>query len=82
MMSGSGIEELFSDVYAENSVTHMMSGKAVSRALRAHFLAESALESLIIEKLISNKNVDLTPFQPVYEQAMNGELSDEQFLAF
>ena len=82
MMSGSGIEELFSDVYAENSVTRMMSGKAVSRALRAHFLAESALESLIIEKLISNKNVDLTPFQPVYEQAMNGELSDEQFLAF
>ena len=81
-ISGSGIEELFSDVYAENSVTHMLSGKAVSRALRAHFLAESALESLIIEKLISNKNVDLTPFQPVYEQAMNGELSDEQFLAF
>ena len=29
LMSGSGIEQLFSEVYAENSVVHM-AGKAVS----------------------------------------------------
>jgi hypothetical protein len=40
-MKGSGLEELMAEVYAENSVEHMLSGKAVSRALRAHFLIES-----------------------------------------
>eukprot|EP00794_Sanderia_malayensis_P012470 gene12470-13758_t len=49
MMKGSGIEELFAEVYAENSVEHIISGKAVSRALRAHFLVESALKCLLFE---------------------------------
>ena len=43
LMKGSGIEELFGEVYAGNSVIHMMSGKAISRALPAHLLVESAL---------------------------------------
>ena len=43
IMKESGLEELFAMVYAELSVEHMMSGKAVSRALHAHFLVESSL---------------------------------------
>jgi hypothetical protein len=42
-MKGSGLEELMAEVYAENSVEHMLSGKAVSRALRAHFLIKSSI---------------------------------------
>ena len=49
MMRGSGIEELFAVVYAENSAEHMMSGKAVSRALRAHFLIEAALKCILFD---------------------------------
>ena len=37
------------EVYAENTVQHIISGKAVSRALRAHQLAESALISILFE---------------------------------
>ena len=37
LMKGLGLEDLFGEVYAKHSVTHMMSDKAVSRALRAHF---------------------------------------------
>ena len=47
MMKGSGLEELFAEIYAEHSVIHIMSGKTFSRALRAH-LTESALVTLIL----------------------------------
>jgi len=43
MMKGSGLEEALEQVYSPNAVMHMMPGKAVSRALRGHFLVESAL---------------------------------------
>ena len=33
LMKGSGLEELLAEVYADHSVTHMLSGKAISRAL-------------------------------------------------
>lgn len=37
IMSGSGLQELLECVYASNAVVHMLSGKAVSRAVRGHF---------------------------------------------
>ena len=51
LMKGSGLEELFSQVYAEHTVVHMVSGKAISRALRAHLLAESSLVTLLTEDI-------------------------------
>ena len=48
-MKGSGLEEALDTVYGPNAVTHMISGKAVSRALRGHFLIEAAL----VNKLMS-----------------------------
>ena len=38
LMSGSGIEDLLACIYAETAVTHMMSGKAISRAVRGHLI--------------------------------------------
>ena len=49
VMKGSGIEELFNEVYFENTVQHIMPAKAVSRALRAHLLTEFALISILFE---------------------------------
>ncbi|XP_065911780.1 uncharacterized protein [Dysidea avara] len=43
MMKGSGLEEALETVYGPNAVSHMISGKSVSRALRGHFLVEAAL---------------------------------------
>ena len=51
-MKGSGLEEIFQEVYAEDSVVHMMSGKAVSRAIRAHFLVDSALVSTLLIMIV------------------------------
>ena len=51
MMKGSGFEEAQCCVYGPNAVTHMMSGKAVSRALRGHFLLEAALTNKLLLKV-------------------------------
>ena len=48
MMKGSGLEEALESVYGPNAVTHMISGKAVSKALRGHFLVEAALVNKLI----------------------------------
>ena len=47
IMSGSGIKELLECVYAANTVGHMLSGKAVQRAFRAHLLVENALNAIL-----------------------------------
>ena len=63
LMKGSGLENLFAEVYAEHSVKHMISGKAISRALRAHHLVEIALTSLLINMLIEKELIDVTVIQ-------------------
>ena len=48
LMAGSGLEELLEVVYAGNTVCHMMSGKAVSRAVRGHMLVDAALNAMLL----------------------------------
>ena len=48
LMAGSGLEELLEVVYAGNTVCHMMSGKAVSRAVRGHMLVDAALNTMLL----------------------------------
>lgn len=50
IMRGSGLEELFSTVYASNTVEHMMTGKAYSRALRGHMLVSTAMVKMMLEE--------------------------------
>lgn len=50
LMTGTGLHECLETVYASNSVIHMLSGKAIQRAVRGHFLVDSALHALITEK--------------------------------
>lgn len=52
LMGGSGIEEALQIVYAENTIPHMLTGKAYSRALRGHFLISSALTAIIIADVL------------------------------
>ena len=55
VMKGSGLEELLETLYGENAVQHMMSGKAVSRALRGHFLVEAALTNKLVSNFLPQK---------------------------
>ncbi|CAC5392561.1 unnamed protein product [Mytilus coruscus] len=48
IMSGSGLAKLMETVYAPNAVSHMLTGKAVARAVRGHFLIYNALTALLM----------------------------------
>ena len=48
MMKGSGLEEALETVYGHNAVTHMISGKGVSKALHGRFFIKAALLNKLI----------------------------------
>ena len=47
LMTGTGVKELLELVFASNTTAHMMSGKAVSRAIRGHLLIDAALNAIL-----------------------------------
>ena len=51
LMRGSGLQELLEVIYASNSVGHMLSGKAISRAVRGHLLVDAALNTMLVADL-------------------------------
>ena len=68
LMASSGLQEMLELIYAPNAVVHMLSGKAIARAIRAHFIVDAALNALLLksvfnaplpEKAARNKNEDL-----------------------
>jgi hypothetical protein len=65
LMDGSGLQELLEVVYASNTVGHMLSGKAVSRAVRGHLLVDAALNAMVTSSALK---IDLpqssVPAQP------------------
>ncbi len=50
LMGGSGLQEVLGVVYAENTVSHMLSGKAISRAVRGHLLVDAALNTILLSE--------------------------------
>ena len=52
LMDGSGLTDALETSYAANAVVHMMTGKAILRSLRGHFLVEAALKSRLLQPLI------------------------------
>ena len=50
-MDDSGLEEILELVYADNAVTHMLTEKAISRAVRGYLLVDAALNVLLLSKV-------------------------------
>ena len=50
-MEGSGLEKVLETTYGKATVTHVVSGKAIARALRGHFLVDSALRIKLLRPL-------------------------------
>ncbi|KAK6176042.1 hypothetical protein SNE40_014404 [Patella caerulea] len=94
LMSGSGLKELLELIYAPNAVTHMMTGKAVSRAVRAFMLVDTALHWLITEEIFCTNqtgdeiersefpqtNTVLTVADQLFEKLMNKQKTVENLL--
>ena len=77
IMKESGLEDLLSVVYTENSVMHLLSGKAVSRAIRGHLLVESSLISLLLEKIKEKTNNGFEELNEFYDSALDDNLDEE-----
>ena len=50
IMGNTGLSNILEAIYNDNSVAHTLGGKAVSRALRAHFIVDQCLSILIAKK--------------------------------
>ena len=76
MMSESGLEEVWRQVCAENTVPHLMSGKAYSRALRGYVLVYSALHNFLLDEMISSLPLEeRSKIESAYDTYCNGECS-------
>ena len=67
VMKGPRTEKLFNEVYAENMVQHIISSKAISRALWAHLLAESVLISILFEDAKAVNIAEVNEFVSILE---------------
>ena len=74
-MTASGLEDLLATIYASNSVGHIMSGKAVSRAMRGHSLVETALGCL----LMSEDHPDIANLTPESKEDQK-EISPAEYM--
>ena len=46
-MAESGLAQVLEVVYAENAVKHILSGKAIARAIRGNFIVHAALNTIL-----------------------------------
>uniref|UniRef100_A0A1B0CSS6 Uncharacterized protein n=1 Tax=Lutzomyia longipalpis TaxID=7200 RepID=A0A1B0CSS6_LUTLO len=77
VMTGSGIEDMWAQVYASNTIPHMITGHAYSRSLRAHFLGQMALAKLIFKESALEINSLQNATEDIYTRMMDEKLSAE-----
>lgn len=51
LMDGTGLRDIMEVVYGSSIVQHMMTGKSVQRAFRAHLLVDRCLNHLVVSEL-------------------------------
>lgn len=63
LMEGSDLEEVLQTIYGPNTVKHIMTGKALSRAFHGHMLVDSALSSMPLSEILTEeKNYSLPAY--------------------
>lgn len=84
VMGGSGLMEALQCCYSLNAISHILSGKAVKRAIRAHYLMDSALKVLLLKKYVSQED-EVDDLRNLYDDVVHHrtqlqELSQSQTL--
>lgn len=74
IMQSSGLYEILETIYATNTIEHMLSGKAVSRAVRGHHIVHCALNILILSRLFGITKLDIDRNE---EHNADEEIEDE-----
>jgi hypothetical protein len=71
IMAGSGLVEALQTCYGPVALSHMMTGKAYAKAVRAHILVESALTVLLLNHLLADESDDSDTNQVIQVQTAN-----------
>ena len=71
-MASSGLQEMLESIYAPNAVVHMLSGKAIARAVHTHLIVDAALIALMLRSVL---NAPL-PCQPEISDSNENEDPD------
>ena len=86
LMAGSGLQELLELIYASNAVVHMLSGKAIARAVRGHLIVDAAFNALLLAKIFgvplpgSSESEDVEAEEVIEETARNADLDEVSVL--
>lgn len=75
LMQGSGLKEVLELVYATGAVPHILSGKAISRAVRSHILVSSAIYAHLLEE--EQATLTSLDMSTVFANVLDGYLPPE-----
>ena len=67
LMAGSGLQELLETIYADNAVSHMLTGKAIQRAFRGLILVDSAISAMLVSDEFNVKAPCIASAQDITE---------------
>ena len=82
LMTNSCLKDILEQVYAANTVCHMFTGKAISRAVRGHFLVYTSLQILLGSKAysLSTSAEALRETEPIFQGVPQGDIDDVQIV--
>lgn len=80
IMEKSGISSILEQVYGENAVIHMLTGKAYSRAVRGHFIVDAALNTVNCKQVLADdtKKDILQNLDDLYNQFLAGSIGVDE----
>ncbi len=55
LMDGSGLQDVIELIYAADTVPYILNGKAISRAIRAHQIVDSALHACLMSDVFNSE---------------------------
>ena len=58
IIDGFGLKQIFELIYAHNTVSHMLTGKAYNRAVRDHMFAFAALYATLLQEIFEPEDVE------------------------
>ena len=76
LMAGTGLNTILEEIYGENAVLHMMTGKSVQRAFRGHLLVNKCLNEMIISEVVKEQpglSLVVDEAEEMYTSLVNGE---------
>jgi hypothetical protein len=79
IMLGRGLEEVWSEVYAKTLVTHMISGYAYARSVKAHIPIQTALGILLLKNIPVNNGSIFNEIATLLNDEQSKHVTPDQF---